>query len=114
MKHYVVGFVFDYALKNVLLLKKTHPEWQKGKYNGVGGLVENDEDASYAMWRECLEECNLGIEPDQWDYVMEVKCPTCYITFFCTIMSLSYMLKGMNKETDEEVLTAYENPTKSK
>jgi 8-oxo-dGTP diphosphatase len=102
MKHYVVGFVFDYDLNHVLLLKKTHPEWQKGKYNGVGGLVEHDEDAPYAMWRECLEECNLDIAPDGWCHVVDLKCPTCYITFLSTVISLSRMTDSIYKETDEE------------
>lgn len=59
MINYVVGFVFDEYNKRVLLIKKNRPEWQVGKYNGVGGKVEDNETPYEAMVRECEEECGL-------------------------------------------------------
>ena len=61
MKQYVLGFAFSRDKKDIILISKLNPEWQKGKLNGVGGKVEF-EDASPmdAMYREFKEE--TGIE----------------------------------------------------
>jgi 8-oxo-dGTP diphosphatase len=73
---YVVGFAFD-TQKRVALIRKTHPEWQAGKYNGVGGKV-TDQDISRltasatgiqcAMAREFEEEAGLLILPERWKH----------------------------------------------
>lgn len=70
-QHYVVGFAFDTPLRNVVLIRKTHPEWQAGLYNGVGGKVESndleyDEGTSHAMAREFWEETGLHTSRSQW------------------------------------------------
>lgn len=57
---YVVGFLFDYG-KRVLLINKTKPEWQKGKLNGIGGKIEPGETPLEAMIREFEEEAGLYI-----------------------------------------------------
>jgi 8-oxo-dGTP diphosphatase len=64
MRNYVVGLMFDSSKKNVLLLKKTHPPWQAGKYNGPGGASEENEIPRNAMIREFKEE--TGIENNNW------------------------------------------------
>lgn len=59
MKNYVVGFITD--KKRVLLIRKNRPEWQKGLYNGIGGLMQENETPELAMTRESKEETNLDI-----------------------------------------------------
>ena len=59
MKHYVLGFMFDFEKKNVLLIEKLSPEWQKGKLNGIGGKVEQGESPLLAMYREFEEETGM-------------------------------------------------------
>lgn len=54
MTRYVVGFLF--WENQVLLTLKDHPEWQRGKWNGVGGKIEEGEDSVQAMTREGNEE----------------------------------------------------------
>ena len=67
MYNAVVGFMFDPQGKRVVLINKTHPEWQKGLWNGVGGVVQTDrENAREAMAREFLEETGVETEPNQW------------------------------------------------
>lgn len=61
---YVVGFMFNPTEDAVLLIRKTHPNWQKGKLNGVGGRIESDESAIEAMRREFVEE--TGIDHSDW------------------------------------------------
>lgn len=57
---YVVGFLFTREEhKQVLLIRKSHPEWQKGKLNGVGGHVEAGETFFQAMHREFVEETGI-------------------------------------------------------
>ena len=57
----VVGFLFDNSSENVLLIKKNRPAWQKGKLNGIGGKIEEDESPLNAMRREFKEETNQEI-----------------------------------------------------
>lgn len=63
-ERYVVGFMFNPTEDAVLLIRKTHPDWQKGKLNGVGGRIEDGESAIEAMRREFTEE--TGIDHDDW------------------------------------------------
>lgn len=34
MIKYVVGFLFSPEMDKVVLIEKTHPDWQKGFFNG--------------------------------------------------------------------------------
>lgn len=61
MKHYVLGFVFNRDLDQILLIRKNKPKWQKGRWNGIGGKIEKDETPEDAMHRECLEETGMDL-----------------------------------------------------
>lgn len=68
MQKYVLGFMFDSKLENVVLIRKNKPDWQKGKLNGVGGKVEPlEDDPDYmerpedAMYREFKEETGVFV-----------------------------------------------------
>lgn len=56
MKQYCLGFCFSFDDKEVALIRKAKPDWQKGKLNGVGGFVEEGETPYLAMIREFEEE----------------------------------------------------------
>jgi|GEM_PF-1283856 len=56
----VVGIVTDG--KRVLLLKKKHPNWQKGSYNGVGGEVGFDSTPFETIVKKCEEATGLKIK----------------------------------------------------
>ncbi len=56
MQRYVLGFMFSRQRNNVLLIEKKRPDWQAGKWNGVGGKIEDNEAPFEAMCREFLEE----------------------------------------------------------
>ncbi len=72
----VVGFYFDNAVTKVALIKKDHPEWQAGKYNGIGGKLEPEDKGSFnAMMREAFEEA--GIASGKW-FELEVVQFTVY------------------------------------
>lgn len=59
MKRYVLGFMFSEDGTQVALIKKTKPEWQAGKLNGIGGKIEEKEAMHEAMIREFEEETGL-------------------------------------------------------
>ena len=56
---YVVGLAFNALGEKVVLMQKTHPEWQAGKLNGIGGKVEEGETPLAAMQREFQEEAGV-------------------------------------------------------
>lgn len=59
-KEYVLGFFFDTRTKEVALIRKTKPEFQKGKLNGIGGKIEpSDSTPEWAMVREFQEETGM-------------------------------------------------------
>lgn len=67
MKHYVLGFAFSADKKEIILIEKQKPDWQKGKLNGVGGKVEEyDFDESFAMVREFKEETGVNTTVIDW------------------------------------------------
>jgi 8-oxo-dGTP pyrophosphatase MutT (NUDIX family) len=49
-----------------ILIHKTHPEFQKGKLNGVGGHVEKNESIIDSMVREFYEEANCATYEENW------------------------------------------------
>jgi len=40
MTAYCLGFAFYRSRRKVVLIRKTKPDWQRGKLNGVGGKIE--------------------------------------------------------------------------
>ncbi len=66
MKEYVLGFAFSKDKKEIILIEKQKPDWQKGKLNGVGGKVEIGEVPYSAMVREFEEETSVKTEAKDW------------------------------------------------
>lgn len=60
MARYVLGFLFNDDLSQVTLIRKNKPEWQKGRWNGIGGKIEEGEEPLAAMEREGEEEANIS------------------------------------------------------
>ena len=63
---YVVAILFDGPRDHVVLIEKDHPEWQRGRLNGMGGKIEAGETAAEACSRECLEEGGVTIPAKAW------------------------------------------------
>lgn len=55
-QEYVLGFAFDATGDNVVLIKKRKPDFQRDRFNGVGGKIEPGESPLEAMEREFREE----------------------------------------------------------
>lgn len=69
MVKYTLGFIFTRDLKKVLLIKKLHPKWQRGKLNGLGGKIEKGETTLESITREVKEESDLDIEKTAWLFI---------------------------------------------
>jgi 8-oxo-dGTP diphosphatase len=88
--HYVVGFLFkentrpDLNHKNktmVALIRKTRPDWQAGKLNGIGGKMEPGEEAYAAMEREFMEE--TGFHASRWVPFCDMEYPKPGVVVHC-------------------------------
>lgn len=70
MTKYCLGFMFNKNETDVLLIQKTKPAWQFGKFNGIGGKLEKDETPYGAMVREFKEE--TGLDSPLWKEVVKM------------------------------------------
>ena len=96
---YVVGFLFNRDLTQVVLIKKNRPTWQAGKYNGVGGKIEASDNTFHeAMAREFIEE--TGKECTHWDLFGYICTSTARVYCFCGIAEDINSVKSL---TDERV-----------
>lgn len=111
MKTYVVGFMFDRDLSRVSLIKKNKPEWQAGKFNGIGGKIEEGETAIQAMVREFQEEAGVFIGEEDWKNFIRIEGKengdngrvdgAFSVDFFCTTVGNIDRLRCMTEEEIE-------------
>jgi 8-oxo-dGTP diphosphatase len=106
---YVCGFLINREQRNIALVRKLRPAWQKGKLNGIGGKVEPNELPLDAMRREFAEEtgydslqwthfCTLGGNEDQ---CVDGKPWAVYCYYQFTDLQLPYIVSA---KTDEEIV----------
>jgi len=98
MKNYVVGFLFSKSLGQLVLVEKKRPEWQAGRFNGVGGKVEDGETYHDAMVREFREE--TGREIPQWHRFCTLNGNFGSVVFFYAVAE-DY--NKVETTTDEEI-----------
>ena len=97
---YVCGFAFQKLndnVHNVALIRKTKPDWQAGKFNGIGGKVEKSETPKAAMIREFEEETSAVIT--DWRPFAVLKHGKGLIYMFTAMTGVSTLLR---QTTDEE------------
>lgn len=86
IRRYTAGFLFVDG--EVMLVRKTHPAWQAGLMNGIGGEVEGEESVQRCMSREFAEETGWHI--NEWDYFARETGPGYEVHFF------RYTMNGCN------------------
>jgi 8-oxo-dGTP diphosphatase len=75
MTSYCLGFAFYRSRRKVVLIRKTKPDWQRGKLNGVGGKIEDGEYSNVAMGREFEEETGCPSFCTQWQLFTTLQFP---------------------------------------
>lgn len=73
MTDFVCGTIFSWDLKRFVVIKKNRPDWMAGKYNFVGGKIEEKPEISglwetprQAISREFEEETGVITQPKNW------------------------------------------------
>lgn len=95
-KQYVVGLMFRNNMKEVALIRKARPDWQKGLLNGVGGKVEPGEHPNAAMVREFEEE--TGYKQPYWlEFLETVWGINCYVKYYICVNDAA-VLKSITDE----------------
>jgi 8-oxo-dGTP pyrophosphatase MutT (NUDIX family) len=84
IRRYTAAFLFvDTRPVRVLLVRKTHPYWQNGLLNGIGGEMEPGEHPHTCVSREFYEE--TGFRFEAWSYFCKETGPG-YEVFFYRMM----------------------------
>ncbi|GAB1467046.1 hypothetical protein MASR2M54_25460 [Aliarcobacter cryaerophilus] len=97
MMRVVVGIITDN--KEILLLKKNNPDWQKGLYNGIGGKVELNTTPLETIIKKCQEE--LGVNISNWiELYSEISSSGIEIVYFLTTLNEGE-IKKLQSQTDE-------------
>ncbi len=95
----VVGIITDN--KEILLLRKNNPDWQKGLYNGIGGKVELNTTPLETIIKKCQEE--LGVNISNWiELDSEISSSGIEIVYFLTTLNEGE-IKKLQSQTDERV-----------
>ena len=93
----VVGIITDN--KEILLLRKNNPDWQKGLYNGIGGKVELNTTPLETIIKKCQEE--LGVNISNWiELDSEISSSGIEIVYFLTTLNENE-IKKLQSQTDE-------------
>ena len=91
----------------MLLIRKTKPDWQAGKLNGVGGKVEPTDPTTYcAMAREFREETGLDSEPTAWKRFAIMEFSDARVHCFTTVFIWKQFKQA--RSTTEELLEDYQ------
>ncbi|MCT7467983.1 NUDIX domain-containing protein [Aliarcobacter cryaerophilus] len=97
MMRVVVGIITDN--KEILLLKKNNPDWQKGLYNGIGGKVELNTTPLETIIKKCQEE--FGVNISNWiELDSEISSSGIEIVYFLTTLNEGE-IKKLQSQTDE-------------
>jgi len=100
--NYTVGFLFSEDESKVALIRKTKPEWQAGKLNGIGGKIEKGETERECMRREFREEA--GVDISTWELFIQLKNNhDSWIVHFFTAKADLGILRAMEEEDIEIV-----------
>ena len=97
MMRVVVGIITDN--KEILLLRKNNPDWQKGLYNRIGGKVELNTTPLETIIKKCQEE--LGVSISNWlELDSEISSSGIEIVYFLTTLNEGE-IKKLQSQTDE-------------
>lgn len=82
MDSYVCGLKVTSNYDNILMVTKSHPDWQDGHANLPGGHVLEGESGLEAMVREWKEEVNEVNYASDWFPRIEIQGQSFYLSIF--------------------------------
>lgn len=107
MKEYSCGLLFNASKTRVVVIRKEHgPEHLLGKWNGVGGKIEDGESPEEAMSREFQEETSVVVVPTSWTNFLDLhesaKHAAWVVYFFYAVVD-EVVFTSVHTTTDEQV-----------
>lgn len=86
----------------MLLVRKTHPEWQAGKLNGVGGKLDPCDLGSpmRAMVREFTEETRIVQSEQDWLFLATLHSGPHLIHFFRALFDIETLQQAAGQPND--------------
>jgi len=107
MINYDLGIAF-FPNGDLVLIKKTKPDWQKGHMNGVGGKVDpGDGSLNVAMAREFQEETGVVTKPFGWNIFAVMRCLDVRVFCFVTRVHDDDKPRTTTEEEVYRVVTKY-------
>jgi len=100
--NYVCGFAFGEEYSRVALVLKNRPDFLKGKYNGIGGKIDDGENPEKAMVREFQEETGCITTLDDWNYFGELSFSGGVVRFYNALLD-SDSFNSIRTVEDEEI-----------
>jgi len=86
---------------NIVLIKKNRPDFQKDKFNFVGGHVEENEAPKDCMVREFAEETGVLTSKDMWKYLGKLERKDDFTVFIYFMKS--DVINKVETMTDESI-----------
>lgn len=93
-----------FRMGKLALIRKTHPRWQAGRFNGIGGKMEPCDAGRIGPGasREFLEETGVSIPPEAWRHFLTLTDAATWTVYFVTVTSEA--VREARTMSDEEVL----------
>lgn len=100
-RRYTAAFMFvDTTPRRVLLVRKSHPAWQDGLLNGIGGELHQDESLHECMRREFREE--TGFDFDGWNIFCREAGPGYEVYFYRMMFNERILFDSLGFKTPNE------------
>lgn len=84
-KKFVSAHVVIFDDDKFLIVKRSKSDpWMAGRYGLPGGKIEKGESVRQALTRECMEEVNLKIYPENCVFLPKISNKNNHAFYFCT------------------------------